>query len=138
MESRYALRELECAIGYDCRFLADGRKAVFRHTSLHKRARRDFYARRDVLMVLQATLLSAASLGSHPRANLKTAADLVIESRKNLIHIAFPYLENEPVKPQKEDYDAYFDELEAYLASKKKTPDKVGESSDAVGDGSEK
>ena len=47
-----------------------------------------------------------------------------------LIQTAFPYLEIEPTVTKDENYDAYFDELEAILASQKEAQGKA----DTVGD----
>ena len=61
-------------------------------------------------------------------------ANDALESRKMLIQTAFPYLEIEPTVTKEENYDAYFDELEAILAAQKESQEKAA----AVGDQAEK
>lgn len=51
-----------------------------------------------------------------------------------LIQTAFPYLEIEPTVTKEENYDAYFDELEAILAAQKAAQEQAA----AVGDETEK
>jgi len=116
LESRYALRETEGAIGYDCRLLSDGRRALFRHTALHARSRREFLERRDTMLVLTASMVSNASLLSNPRLDPKLAADIVSDIRSSLLRTAFPYLsmgDDENKEHSRDTYDEYFDELDA-------------------------
>lgn len=117
MESRYALRGLQGAIGNDCRRLEDGRKAVFRHTVLHKRARIDYYERRDAMLVLHASFMSVASLGSHARVDLEKAAEIVDEDRRMFIQVAFPYVhvEHKKTMSEEEENEMLFDEYEAMM-----------------------
>ena len=51
-----------------------------------------------------------------------------------LIQTAFPYFEIEPTVTKEENYDAYFDELEAILAAQKEAHKNTA----AVGDQAEK
>lgn len=108
MESRYALRELESVIGYDCRRLEDGRKAVFRHTGLHRRARRDYYERLDMKAAMQANLFAFGTRSM----SLAT----VEERRMDLLGVLFPYISFEAPKVQVESIDDLFDELDAIIA----------------------
>ena len=112
------MRELEGAIGYDCRFLNDGRRAVFRHTALHKRSRRAFFERRDAMLLLHSSFVSNASLGANPRLDLKDSSEMVDKCRRSFIKMAFPYLEIDEKPSEPKDYDAYFDELDAIEAEK--------------------
>lgn len=112
MESRYALRELESVIGYDCRRLDDGRKAVFRHTGLHRKARRDYYERLDMKAALQANLF-AVVLQNMPLATVE-------EKRTNLLGVLFPYISFDAPKGQEESIDDLFDELDAIIAAQER------------------
>lgn len=138
MESRYALRELEGAIGYDCRRLEDGRPAVFRHTLLHKRAKRGFYERRDAMLVLHASYIAMSALAANPRLDLDVVRDILKDQRSALVNTALPYLkEKEPEEETKEQktsrYDRYFDELDRILAMmpEKDTSNNVDEQNNA-------
>lgn len=114
MASRYALREAEGAIGYDCRRLEDGRRALFRHTAVHRRARRDVLERRDLSAVLGATYVAAAARAANPRLDVDRASDAVADVRESFVRAAFPYLRQEPRRPRGyDDYGEYFDELDA-------------------------
>lgn len=114
MGSRYALRETEGAIGLDCRRLMDGRAAVFRHTPIHKRSRRDFLERRDTMSVLVSSMTATASICSRPGISLDSAVGMVNGIRTSLIKTVFPYLDvdDSSANAKEEDYDAYFDELD--------------------------
>ena len=114
MESRYALREIQGAIGRDCRKLEDGRRAVFRHTHLHKAARRYILERADLITVMYSSVISASAVASHHRIDVKSALDRIIESRRELINVAFPYfdLDKKQEDVSNEEYDKYFDMLE--------------------------
>lgn len=114
METRYALRELESAIGYDCRRLEDGRTAVFRHTGLHRRLRRDFYERRDVIAYYHTAFIAFAA-GSAGRPERLDEAE---ETRQSLLQTAFPYINFDQNRPRQETYDDLFDELDAIIAAK--------------------
>lgn len=120
MGSRYALREVEGAIGYDCRRLADGRRAVFRHTALHKAARHSILDRKDELSATIASYVAISSLASNPRFEIDAAKDAVKESWSSIVKVAFPYVEarKETGPKSYEDYSAYFDELDAIEAEK--------------------
>lgn len=121
MESRYALRELEGVIGLDLRRLEDGRRAVFRHTPLHRRTKRDFFERRDAMAVLSASLMAYAALGNRMEVTWQSCRDTVDEERRMLSEMAFPYLGSSE-KSAKDDgagkYDEYFDELDAIEEAK--------------------
>ena len=120
MGSRYALREIEGAIGYDCRRLDDGRRALFRHTFIHNRVRRDFRERRDVMMVLAASYLANSAFASRPDIGLDNAMDVIRESKSALLRSAFPHLRIDEPKPESsEDFDRYFDELDEIEAAAK-------------------
>ena len=118
MASRYALRELEGAIGYDCRRLRDGRPALFMHTFLHRRARRDFFERRDLVDYLRMSYMSMSCISSNPRISIDEAIDVVAERRSSFMKAIFPYIDidvNAGKKPKEmkyEDYSEYFDELD--------------------------
>jgi len=107
---------MEGAIGLDCRRLADGRKAKFGHTFLHRRFRRDFFERRDTVMLLMASYVATAGLASNIMVDLENAKEIVGDRRASLAKAMFPYVEFSVPKrdPEKiEDYDEYFDELDA-------------------------
>lgn len=110
---------LEDAIGYDCRRLHDGRAAVFKHTYLHRIARRAFFERRDSILILMTSSVLNACVGSHPKFNVKASLEAVEKNREDLISTMFPYLEDEVHEREKKDYSAYFDELDAYEAEKR-------------------
>lgn len=119
MESRYALREFEGAIGYDCRLLEDGRKAVFWHTWIHRRCRRDILERRDLISVMQCGIMSSASILSHGKIDVDSAIESIDERRRFMLRIAFPYVRFGGDAGKDVDYDRYFDELDEIEASKK-------------------
>ena len=138
MESRYALRELQGVIGIDLRRLDDGRSAVFRHTGLHKKIKRDYFERRDVMLVLHASFMSVASVASHARMDIRKAIEVVAEDRSMFIKIAFPYIDVDKSETRSnEEYDKYFDELDEIIAKRKSNSENgdaaVG-SKDAVGE----
>ena len=119
MESRYALREFEGAIGYDCRLLEDGRKAVFLHTWIHRKCRRDILERRDLISVMQCGIMSSASILSHGKIDVDSAIESIDERRRFMFKIAFPYSRFYGDTGKDVDYDRYFDELDEIEASKK-------------------
>lgn len=114
MESRYALREIEGAIGRDCGRLEDGRRASFRHTFLHRKSRMDFLERRDEIAFLSTSLAATASLASNPRVDVDRAVELVADSRRALFRSVFPYADaaREERPKDYDDYSEYFDELD--------------------------
>ena len=113
MESRYALRELEGAIGYDCRRLEDGRPAVFRHTSLHKRARRDYFELQDVKTAMRCSFVAAAARGARPTIGSEASASMAEEGRIALLKVLFPYNTFDKAPEVKEQsFDELFDELD--------------------------
>jgi len=121
LESRYALREIEGAIGRDCRRLEDGRRALFRHTLFHRIARNDFRERRDEISVLSASYIATACMASNPKIGIGRAVEIVSEMRRDLVRSVFPYIDLEEAdkdiedsdKPKSyEDYSEYFDELD--------------------------
>ena len=121
MGSRYALRELECAIGYDCRGLEDGRRAEFRHTGIHRRAKRNLLERRDAIAVYGFTTCAMAAASSHQRINLSKAIDTIESARCNIVSTAFPYLSGKeaPVRVRQQTMDEMFDELDEIIAKEK-------------------
>lgn len=123
MESRYALREIEGAIGYDCRTLEDGRRASFRHTLVHRKARREFFERRDIVMVMQSTYLAMASMSANMRVDLDAARSVAASNRRALVRATFPYIcmpeEKQDDAPKEQMYDEYFDELDEIIAREK-------------------
>ena len=129
MESRYALREIEGAIGYDCRTLEDGRRASFRHTLIHRKARREFFERRDLVMVMQSTYLAMASLSANMRVDLDAARSIAASNRRALVRAAFPYMPEEKKEevPKEQMYDAYFDELDDIIAREKESAEGDGD-----------
>jgi hypothetical protein len=114
LETRYALRELESAIGYDCRRLEDGRAAVFRHTGLHRRLRRDFYERRDAVAYYHTAFVAFAA-GSAGKPERLAEAE---ETRQSLMRTMFPYLHFKQEKTRQETFDDLFDELDEIIAAK--------------------
>lgn len=112
MGSRYALREVEVAIGYDCRRLDGGRRALFRHTGLHKRARRNVLERRDLILALSSSYMATSSLASNPRMDVGSSIDVLQDKREALIQSLFPYFKTDRREKSYEDYDKYFDELD--------------------------
>lgn len=114
MESRYALRELEGAIGYDCRCLPDGRRAIFRHTGLHRSLRREFFERRDLMAAMQSSFVAAAAAGAGRRA----AFDIVEAKRRDMLQVMFPYIHfDAPAPVRTESIDDLFDELDSIIAA---------------------
>ena len=115
LESRYALRELEGAIGLDGRTLPDGRRAVFRHTMLHRRIRRDFLERRDLMHFLSMSMLATAAQSSARGINARAAMESMSSDRTSLMRIMFPYLKSDAedeTSDEQRQYDQYFDELD--------------------------
>lgn len=112
MGSRYALREVEVAIGYDCRRLDDGRRAFFRHTALHRRSRRDVLERRDLILALSSTYMATSSLASNPKMDVDSSIDVLADKRNELVQFLFPYFKAEKKEKTYEDYGKYFDELD--------------------------
>lgn len=137
MESRYALREVQGAIGHDTRLLPDGRRADFRHTALHRALRRGYFELRDAMFVLHASLISASSLGSHARVDLAKAAEIVANDRRMFVKIAFPYADMSAAssEPTEQNYDTLMDELDAYIAKEK--AELAGKSKGDAGSGSD-
>ena len=132
MESRYALREFEGAIGYDCRLLEDGRKAVFRHTWIHRRCRRYILERRDLISVMQCGIMSSASILSHGKIDVDSAIESIDGRRRSMLKIAFPYIRFDGDRGKEVDYDQYFDELDEIEASKKACAADSAKSSDGL------
>ena len=122
MESRYALREIECAIGRADVSAYGSRRMVFRHTPIHNRLRRDFMERKDAIVVLQASMISMACLGSNPRVDPSYASKLVLEKKNLLSNVVFPYFKIEEQSTtsasSEQDLDAYFDELDDIVKRK--------------------
>lgn len=121
MASRYALRELEGAIGLDCRTLRDGRKAEFLHTALYKRAKREFFERRDSIEYLRMSYMSVSCISANLRMDLDRMLDSVSRNRVALLSAMFPYVEFDADQENQkdgggdvryEDYEKYFDELD--------------------------
>ncbi len=139
LESRYALREIECAIGYDCRMLEDGRKAVFRHTAVHKRSRRSILERRDLMLVIGASYVSSSAIASSLRISSESAYNVVEDRRTALMKTAFPYLgiDEKDEKDEWENdtsvYDKCFDELDAMEEEGKEAAGESGNGSSVVG-----
>lgn len=113
------MREIEGAIGYDSRLLEDGRRAIFRHTALHRRSRRDFFERKDLMLLLHSSFISNASIGANPRIGLKDAFDMSEQCRRSFVKVAFPYLDIDDSPSVPEDYDMYFDELDEIEKAKR-------------------
>lgn len=119
------MRELEGAIGYDCRRLEDGRKAVFRHTWIHRKARREILERRDLIAVLQTSLCSVSALSSHYRLKIDSVVDFIEKRRIDMVRAVFPYVRVEDSKPSEstikgQTIDELFDELDEIIANDKK------------------
>lgn len=91
---------------------------MFRHTGIHRRSKRNLFERRDAMLLLQSAFVSNASIGSNPRLDIKEVLDIVEDSRRSFIKIAFPYLRIYDSPQEPKDYDEYFDELDAIEAQK--------------------
>jgi len=93
---------------------------VFRHTLIHKMARRAFFERRDMMAIMGLSYSALSSFASNPRLEMDTSIDIVGESRKSLLETAFPYFGfGGQTKPKTyDDYAEYFDELDRIEASK--------------------
>ena len=113
------MREFEGAIGYDCRRLEDGRRALFRHTYVHKRTKRDVIERRDAICMLQASLMSSAGISSHYRIDVDLAFDVISDIRSKLFYLTFPYDGYRATPHKSDEYDEYFDELDRLDALRK-------------------
>ena len=113
----------------DTRHLEDGRRAIFRHSRVLKRAKHDFFERKEAMMIVQSSMLSASALGASMRLDIKSAMEVVEKRRNRLLKAAFPYLEIDSAPPRKNDSDKYFDMLDRLKAEreKKKPSDGVGE-----------
>ena len=85
---------------------------MFRHTFLHKRARRDLLERRDLLRVLGSSYMAMSSMSSDPRMDLDAAMEAVGDIRESLLRSAFPYMSLKEKPKTYEDYSEYFDELD--------------------------
>lgn len=125
------MRTLECAIGYDSRTLPDGRRALFRHTALHMRAKTDFFERRDMITVMVASLLSFSSQSSNPRMEINSGMKIVHDKRESLFDVVFPYSSkgqnaHEAEAGSAPSYDELFDELDAIIAAQTGGKDKNG------------
>jgi hypothetical protein len=88
--------------------------AVFRHTGLHRRLRRDFYERRDIISYYHAAFVAFAA-GSEGRSE---RLDEVEDMRNSLLQMAFPYVHFRKEKPRQETVDDLFDELDEIIAAK--------------------
>lgn len=82
---------------------------MFRHTALHRRAKREFFERRDLALLLHASMVSAACDG---KSGSLSAA------RMELTSALFPYV-NVGQAQNEANYDQYFDEIDAIEAEKK-------------------
>lgn len=129
LDSRYALREVEVAIGYDCRRLDDGRRAVFRHTPIHTRARMDFLDRRDLSDVAKSSYLAIAALASNPRMDAGVSQNVIQSARESCLRTLFPYVKLEAKNKMNkyEDYEEYFDELDRIEKEKNEKQEAVEE-----------
>lgn len=125
------MRTLECAIGYDSRTLPDGRRALFRHTALHMRAKMGFFERRDLITVMVASLQSFSSQSSNPRMEINSGMKIVRDKREALFDVVFPYSSkgqnaHEAESGSAPSYDELFDELDAIIAAETGGKDKNG------------
>jgi len=100
----------------------------------HRRARRDFFERRDTILVLMASMMSVASQSSSKSVDFSVAASRVSDIRSELIRSAFPYAsskktqeggsggdgdgENAGGGSDDTDYDALFRELDEIIEEK--------------------
>ena len=113
---------------------------MFRHTGLHKKARRDFLERKDVMLVSRASLAAFAALGSHISAEYSESVELVESARHELMAAAFPYMpkkteqKDKVQEPDGQTYDQLFDELDRIRAELKANDKDYGtdKPSDAV------
>ena len=85
---------------------------MFRHTGLHKRARRDVLERRDLILALSSSYMATSSLASNPRMDVGSSIDVIQDKREALIQSLFPYFKADRREKSYEDYDKYFDELD--------------------------
>ena len=85
---------------------------MFRHTGLHKRARRDILERRDLILALSSSYMATSSLASNPRMDVDSSIDVLQDKREVLIKSLFPYFKADRSEKSYEDYNQYFDELD--------------------------
>jgi hypothetical protein len=81
---------------------------------LHRRLRRDFYERRDVIAYYRAAFVAFAA-GSAGRSE---RLDETEEIRQSLVQTMFQYLHLKQEQPRRETFDDLFDELDAIIAAK--------------------
>ena len=96
--------------------------------------KRDYFERRDVIFVLNASMMSVAALGSHAKININSALDITHSDRSDLVRAVFPYLETGKGKKENENYDVYFDELDAIIEAKERMK-RDGDEPSSVGEG---
>lgn len=72
-----------------------------------------------MVLVMHASMISAAAHGSSPRIDPESARHVVMSDRNSLLAALFPYLEIGGAEAQEENYDQYFDEIEAIEAQNK-------------------
>lgn len=122
MESRYALRELEGAIGSGPPSHSGQRVVKFAHTYLHRRAKRDLFERRDIMAFMMASYVAKSAFASSRYVDFDDAIATLGSLRDSVIKMAFPYVAIKEKKRDPErydDYKEYFDELDAIEAAEK-------------------
>lgn len=71
------------------------------------------------MVLMAASMVSTASVGSHRRLDVDSALECVASDRRNLVDVVFPYLDRKPAEPDDAKYKELFDELERIDAEKK-------------------
>lgn len=96
--------------------------AKFAHTYLHRRAKRDFFERRDLMSFMMASYVAKSAFASSRYVDFDDAVATLGSIRDSAMKMMFPYVSIEEKKrnPERyEDYEEYFDELDAIEAEKK-------------------
>lgn len=70
------------------------------------------------MVLMAASMVSTASIGSHRRLDVDSALECVASDRRNLVDVVFPYLDRKPAEPDDAKYKELFDELERINAEK--------------------
>ena len=71
------------------------------------------------MLLLQSSFVSNASFGANPRLDMEKSSDSMERCRLALVKMAFPYMDVEDNASEPENYDVYFDELDAIEAARK-------------------
>ena len=71
------------------------------------------------MLILQSSFVSNASFGANPRLDMGKISDSMERCRVALVKIAFPYMDVNESPSEPENYDVYFDELDALEEARK-------------------